>query len=341
MKNKIYSDSGVDIEEGYKTIDKIKTLSKKTQNKGALSSIGGFAGLFDLTKYKYKNPILVSSTDGVGTKLLINIETNKGYDTIGQDLVAMCANDIVAQGAEPLFFLDYFATSNLDSDIVYKIVKGITKSLESINTVLIGGETAEMPGMYKKGHYDIAGFIVGVIEKNKIINGIENVKCGDVLIGLKSNGVHSNGFSLIRKIIKDNNIDINSSLFEGESTILSHLLKPTKLYVNCILNLLKEINVHGISHITGGGFYENIPRMIDKKLDFQIDFNKIRVPKIFKWIQQLSLATDKEMYSTFNMGVGMVIAVSQNDVNKTIRILKSNNQESYRIGTVIKKCQKT
>ena len=339
MKNKIYTDSGVDIEEGYKTIDKIKTLAKKTKNKGTLSSIGGFAGLFDLTKYNYKNPILVSSTDGVGTKLLINIETNQGFETIGEDLVAMCANDIVAQGAEPLFFLDYFATSNLDSNVVYKIIKGITKSLESINTVLIGGETAEMPGMYKKDHYDIAGFIVGMIEKDKIINGIENIRYGDILIGLTSNGVHSNGFSLIRKVIKDNNIDMNIELFEDGTTILSHLLKPTKLYVNSILNLSKEINIHGISHITGGGFYENIPRMINKELDFKIDFPKIKVPQIFQWIQRLSLATDKEMYSTFNMGIGMVLAVSENDVDKTIRILKSNNQESYRIGTIIKKCK--
>ena len=341
MANKQYSDAGVNLEAGYKAVDKIKKLSKTTINKGTMSTIGGFGGLFDLAKYGYKDPILVSSTDGVGTKLMIAIQSGKGHDSLGQDLVGMCVNDIIAQGAKPLFFLDYFATSNLDPNLVAQVVQGISKSLKSIDTVLIGGETAEMPDMYSKGHYDLAGFVVGVVERSKIINGKLNVKKGDVLIALPSSGLHSNGFSLVRKVFfKDNKISMNQKVPYANKTLLEELLIPTKLYVNEILDLVEKVNIHGIANITGGGFQENIPRIMNDSLTFKIDYSSIKIPKIFTWIQELSKSNDKDMYSTFNMGVGMVVAVSPKNVAKTINVLKNNNIDAYVMGEVITKCPK-
>jgi phosphoribosylformylglycinamidine cyclo-ligase len=283
MKNKSYTDAGVNLEAGYLAVKKIKKLSKSTANKGTMSSIGGFAGLFDLAKYGYKDPILVSSTDGVGTKLMIAIQSHKGHDSIGQDLVGMCVNDIIAQGAKPLFFLDYFSTGNLDPNLVAQVVKGISNSLKSIDTVLIGGETAEMPDMYKKDHYDLAGFVVGAIERTKIINGKANVKNGDVLIALPSSGIHSNGFSLVRKIFfKDNNLSFEDKVPYANKTLADELLTPTKLYVNEILDLITKVEVNGIANITGGGFKENIPRVMNSDLTYKIDYKNIRVPNIFK-----------------------------------------------------------
>ena len=339
MSNKSYSNAGVNLEAGYSTIKKISKISKSTINKGTMSSIGGFAGMFDIGKYKYKNPILVSSTDGVGTKLIISIKSKSGYENIGKDLVAMCVNDIIAQGAKPLFFLDYFATSNLEPNHVAKVVDGIAIALKSIDTVLIGGETAEMPDMYKKGHFDLAGFVVGVVEKNKIINGKNNVKEGDILIALPSSGIHSNGFSLVRKIFfKDNNYSLDMPLpYNKNKTLVEELLTPTKLYVNEILDLIKNVEVNGIANITGGGFKENIPRILNDNLDFKMDYSKIKIPNIFKLMQNISNISDKDMYSTFNMGVGMIVAIAPKNVRRAINQLKKNNIDAYQVGKVIKK----
>ena len=335
MKNKIYESAGVSLEKGYEVVSRIKKHIKRTENAGAISGIGSFGGLFDFTKMGFDNPVLVSGTDGVGTKLLLAIDSNR-HNTIGQDLVAMCVNDVLALGAKPLFFLDYFATGKLEPHVAEEVVAGICDGLEKSGAALIGGETAEMPGMYADGHYDLGGFVVGAVDRDKMIKGEENVKEGDALIAIPSSGIHSNGYSLVRKIFfKDNNLSFDHKLpYDESKTLIDELLTPTKIYVESILGLIKEVNVHGIANITGGGFYENIPRMFNDGLDFDINLDEVRVPNVFKYMQELSGATNEEMFSTFNMGVGMVVAVAQEDVEKTISTLKSFGEDAYLVGKV-------
>ncbi|MFB0918426.1 MAG: phosphoribosylformylglycinamidine cyclo-ligase [Clostridiaceae bacterium] len=318
-----YKSSGVDIHEGYKSVEKIKNLASKTLNSNVLSMIGSFGALMRLPE-GYKKPVLVSGTDGVGTKLKVAFALEK-YDTFGIDAVAMCVNDILCHGAEPLFFLDYLACGKLDSEISAQIVKGVADGCLLGELALIGGETAEMPGFYEPGEYDIAGFAVGVVEEDKIIDG-KKVKEGDVLIGLKSSGFHSNGYSLIRKLFTDYN-----EIFEGR-TIGEHLIEPTRIYVKSVRALLEKVDVHSMAHITGGGFIENIPRMYPgSDLTAFIDKSSYEVPPIFN--EAIKRGADPEtIYNTFNMGIGFVIAVSKEDKEETIAVLKANGEDPVEIG---------
>ena len=322
-----YKDSGVDKEAGYKSVNLIKGMLKKTYIPGVLSDIGGFSGLFQLDVKDYKEPVLVSGTDGVGTKLKIAFMMDK-HNTIGQDCVAMCVNDIVCQGAKPLFFLDYIATGKLIPEKMASIVEGITNGCIQAGCALIGGETAEMPGFYKKDEYDLAGFCVGIVDKSKIITG-ENIKEGDMLIGLPSSGIHSNGYSLVRKIVfEKEKMDIDRHIPELGKTIGEELLIPTRIYVPVVLDLIGKFNIKGISHITGGGFYENIPRMLPKGLTAHIDTSTIKVPVIFHLLQKWGNIEKKEMYSTFNMGVGMVLAVDKAELDSIANYLKDKKKTS-------------
>lgn len=322
-----YQESGVSLEKGYEVVEKIKKHVEKTRNKGMMSMIGSFGGAFDLTAYSFKNPVLVSGTDGVGTKLKLAFELDK-HDTIGIDVVAMCVNDVLAQGAIPLFFLDYLAVGKNNPAQIEQIVKGVSDGCVQSDMALIGGETAEMPGFYKEGEYDIAGFCVGAQEKDLLICS-ENTKAGQVVIGIKSSGFHSNGFSLIRKIISDNNIDLYEK-FEN-STIGETLLTPTRIYVKDILPLMEKINIKGISHITGGGFYENLPRCLKKGLGMKINKDSYEVPKIFRYIQQMGKINEDEMYQVFNMGVGFAIIVDKEDVDTVLDRI----EDSFVLGEVV------
>ncbi len=326
-----YEDSGVSIDSGNRLVQLIKPIVEKTNRPELLMGLGGFGGLFELPK-NLKNPVLVSGTDGVGTKLRIAMIQDK-YDTIGIDLVAMCVNDIIVTGAEPLFFLDYYATGHLDVTKASKIIEGIANGCVQSNCTLVGGETAEMPGMYHGKDFDLAGFAVGVVEKEELIN-IRNVKEGDELIGLKSTGPHSNGYSLIRKIIEKNNADLNENF--GNSSLGEVLLQPTKIYVESILKLIKEMKIHSIAHITGGGLTDNIPRVIPPGYDIEISLSSWKMPEIFQWIQEQGHIRTEEMLRTFNCGVGMVICVSKNDVGKAKQILKTIGEEVIEIGKIIK-----
>ncbi len=321
--NKNYKDAGVDINAGYETVKNIKPFVKETMNENVLSSLGGFGGLYELQNYK--KPVLVSGTDGVGTKLLLSIE-NKQYN-IGQDLVAMCVNDIITSGAKPLFFLDYFATGKLEPEIATKVIKSIAKACSKVNIALIGGETAEMPGMYKKGHFDLAGFAVGVVEKTKMIN-IDNVSIGDVVIGLNSSGPHSNGYSLIRNIISDQEIS---------EDFLKRVLEPTELYVEPVLKILNKFSVNSMAHITGGGFYENLPRSIKNNMGIQIYKDSWEVPRIFKELQKMGNVKEKEMFSVFNMGIGYILIVKPNISEDIIEFLKTINTKGQVIGKITEK----
>lgn len=328
-----YKDSGVDKEAGYKSVNLIKGMLKKTYIPGVLSDIGGFSGLFQLDVKDYKEPVLVSGTDGVGTKLKIAFMMDK-HNTIGQDCVAMCVNDIVCQGAKPLFFLDYIATGKLIPEKIASIVEGITNGCIQAGCALIGGETAEMPGFYKKDEYDLAGFCVGIVDKSKIITG-ENIKEGDMLIGLPSSGIHSNGYSLVRKIVfEKEKMDIDRHIPELGKTIGEELLIPTRIYVPVVLDLIGKFNIKGISHITGGGFYENIPRMLPKGLTAHIDTSTIKVPVIFHLLQKWGNIEKKEMYSTFNMGVGMVLAVDKAELDSIANYLKDKKEDFYILGEI-------
>lgn len=319
-----YKDAGVDKEEGYRAVEVMKSSVKETQNSQVLNQLGGFGAMYELGKYK--NPVLVSGTDGVGTKLEIAFKMGK-YDSVGIDAVAMCVNDILCHGAKPLFFLDYLACGKLDSQKASEIVKGIAKGCLMSNAALIGGETAEMPGFYKAGDYDIAGFCVGVVEKENIING-KDVKAGDVIIGISSSGVHSNGFSLIRKLVKDYNMPF------GDKKIGEVLLTPTKIYVNLVLELLKKYRIKGMAHITGGGLIENVVRAIENNLTPVIFKEKIKVPKIFRYIQELGDIDEKEMFGTFNMGVGFVLIIDKKDVASILDDIKNLGEEAYEIGYI-------
>lgn len=309
-----YKDAGVDVENGQKEVELIKNLVEKTQSKNVLSKLGGFSGLFSLENLDIKNPVLVSGTDGVGTKVMLAQMMDK-HDTIGIDCVAMCVNDILCQGARPLFFLDYIACGKLVPEKMEKIVKGVADGCLKANSSLIGGETAEMPDLYKENDYDLAGFCVGIVDKEKIITG-EKIKKGDHIFGLKSSGIHSNGYSLVRKIVLEKEKLSLDEKIEGLDTSLGEeLLKPTKIYVKEILNLLEKIEINGLSHITGGGFYENIPRMIPDGLCAKIDVRNIALPKIFTLLEKWGELDKKDMYETFNMGVGLVFAVDRKDID--------------------------
>lgn len=325
-----YRDAGVDINAGNQLIDRIKPIAKKTGRPGVLDGLGGFGALFELPTDRYHQPVLVSGTDGVGTKLKLAIDTGI-HDTIGIDLVAMCVNDLIVQGAEPLFFLDYYATGKLDLDIAESVIKGIGEGCEQAGAALIGGETAEMPGMYAKDDYDLAGFCVGVVEKENIING-SNVKSGDVLIGIASSGPHSNGYSLIRKVIETTKADLSEPF--GDSTLGATLLKPTRIYVKTLLELIKTINVHAFAHITGGGLTENLPRVLPDNLHAEIDSTSWQRPAVFEWLQKSGNITDEEMHRTFNCGIGMVVCVSEQDRDTTMNILEQQGETVRAIGTI-------
>lgn len=320
-----YKSSGVDIHEGYKSVEKIKSHAQKTLNENVLSKIGSF-GAFVRIPEGYKKPVLVSGTDGVGTKLKIAFQLEK-YDTFGQDAVAMCVNDILCHGASPLFFLDYIACGKLDANVASDIVKGVADGCMLSDCALVGGETAEMPGFYEEGEYDIAGFAVGVVEEDEIIDG-KKIKPGDVLIGLKSSGFHSNGYSLVRKLFTDLEEKIDGK------TVGELLLSPTKIYVKPIKKLMKEVDIHGMAHITGGGFIENIPRMFNKEGYRAVIYKEsYEIPTLFKKAIEKG-ADESSIYNTFNMGVGFVLAVDEKDADKTISILEKEGEEAFKLGVV-------
>jgi len=328
-----YKSSGVDIQAGYKSVEMIKKYVKSTFTEGVLSEIGGFGGMFSLGKENMEEPVLVSGTDGVGTKLMVAFEADK-HDTIGIDAVAMCVNDVVCQGAKPLFFLDYVATGKVKPEKISSIVKGVAEGCKKSKVALIGGETAEMPGLYSKGEYDIAGFCVGIVDKKDIITG-KNISKGDVLIGIPSSGLHSNGYSLVRKLFFEiNKWDIDKYIPQLGCTLGEELLKPTEIYVKVALKILQNYKIKGISHITGGGFYENIPRMLPLNLSAKINLNKIKKLPIFELIQSEGNIEDKEMYSTFNMGIGMVMAIDNKDKNGIIEIIKNEGYNPVILGEV-------
>ena len=331
-----YASSGVNIEKANDLIEEIKPIIKKTQRLGADGTIGGFGGVFDIGLLNYNDPLLISSTDGVGTKLLLAIENNL-YDYIGIDLVAMCVNDLIVQGAEPLYFLDYFATGQLSNLTAKKIIKSISKGCIESNCALIGGETAEMPGLYEKGHFDLAGFSVGSVERNKLLPK-NNIEKGDVLIGLPSNGLHSNGYSLVRNIIDQKNINITLPMPDNsEKTIAETLLEPTKIYVKLILDLLNSSDqIKAISNITGGGITENLPRIFENEnIGAKINLSSWVRPSIFNWLQELGNIDEKEMLKTLNCGIGMILVINQKDITKISKILENKNEDFYIIGEII------
>lgn len=323
-----YKQAGVDINAGNELINRIKPFAKATKRLGADSDLGGFGALFDLKKCNFKDPILVSATDGVGTKLKIAIEVGK-HDTIGIDLVAMSVNDLIVQGAQPLFFLDYFACSKLDLDVASDVVKGIADGCKLANAALIGGETAEMPGMYQEGDYDLAGFAVGAVERDEILP--KATKAGDVLIGIRSSGVHSNGYSLARLILEKNSIKFSDKVF-GDETIGETLLTPTKIYVKSCLEAVKTGKVKALSHITGGGLIENLERVLSPELHANIDFKSWKRPEVFNYLQTLGNVADDEMHKTFNCGIGMIVVVDKNDAEEVINVLQESGEEASVIG---------
>ena len=325
-----YKDAGVDIHAGNELVERIKADVKRTRRPEVMGGLGGFGALCALPT-KYKEPILVSGTDGVGTKLRLAIDLNK-HDTIGQDLVAMCVNDLVVQGAEPLFFLDYYATGKLDVDVAADVVKGIADGCAISGCALVGGETAEMPGMYHVGDYDLAGFCVGVVEKSEIIDG-SAVKVGDVLVALASSGPHSNGYSLIRKVLEVSGANPAVDQLEGKP-LSEHLLAPTKIYVKSVLELVENTDVHAIAHLTGGGFWENIPRVLPENTKAVIDEKSWAWPAIFNWLQEKGNISRYEMYRTFNCGVGMVIAVSAAEAEKAVSLLTQAGETAWVIGKI-------
>lgn len=328
-----YKNAGVDVTAGYKSVELIKKCVQSTYTDGVISDLGGFGGLFAPNIKNMKEPILVSGTDGVGTKLKLAFLLNK-HDTIGQDCVAMCANDIICCGATPLFFLDYVALGKNYPEVVATIVKGVTDGCKMAGCALVGGETAEMPGFYPIDEYDLAGFCVGIVDKEKIINS-DSINVGDKVIGIASSGVHSNGFSLVRKIFDVNKENLNEYREELGKTLGEALLAPTKIYVKPVLKVLEQVNVKGISHVTGGGFYENLPRMLNDKVALNINKNSYEVPAIFKLLQSTGNIPERDMYNTFNMGIGMALIVPAEDVEKTLQILKDEGETAYEIGEVI------
>jgi len=325
-----YRDAGVDIDAGDDLVEAIKPIAAATNRPGVLAGVGGFGALFQIPTDRYREPVLVSSTDGVGTKLKLAIDLNK-HDTIGIDLVAMCVNDVIVQGAEPLFFLDYFATGKLDNETAKAVIRGIGEGCRQAGCALVGGETAEMPGMYAKGDYDLAGFTVGVVEKSKIIDGL-SVKMNDVLIGIASSGPHSNGYSLVRKVIEVNKAALDQP-FDGRQ-LGDVLLTPTRIYVKPLLALMRLVPVHAAAHITGGGLPGNVPRVLPKGVRAVIDGRAWKRHAIFDWLQENGGIEDFEMYRTFNCGIGMVLAVDAQDAEKTIDILQATGETASVIGRI-------
>lgn len=324
-----YKDAGVDIDAGEALVERIKSVAKRTQRPEVLAGLGGFGALFELPK-GYEEPVLVSGTDGVGTKLRLAMQLKK-HDSIGIDLVAMCVNDLIVGGAEPLFFLDYYATGKLNVDMAADVVAGIGKGCELAGCALTGGETAEMPGMYEGEDYDLAGFCVGIVEKSKILDG-SKVKAGDTLIGLAASGPHSNGYSLIRKIIDVANADLSQPL--GESTLGDALMAPTRIYVKSLLNLIKTQPVHALAHITGGGLLENIPRVLPPKTKAVVNAKSWEAPPVFSWLQKNGNVESLEMYRTFNCGIGMIIAVPEGAVDSTLAQLNADGETAFVVGQI-------
>jgi len=326
-----YKSAGVDIEAGNALVERIKPIAARTRNAGVMAGLGGFGSLFELPLDRYRQPVLVSGTDGVGTKLKLALDLDL-HKTVGIDLVAMCVNDIVVQGAEPLFFLDYFATGKLDVNTAADVIEGIGKGCELSGAALVGGETAEMPGMYAEGDYDLAGFCVGIVEKDQIIDG-SKVKAGDKLIGIASSGPHSNGYSLIRKIIEKSGASLEDSF--NNSTLGETLLTPTRIYVKALLNLLKQVDVHAMAHITGGGITENLPRVLPEDLSAEIDLSAWSFPDIFVWLQQQGNVALEDMLVTFNCGIGMIVCVAAEDEAQTLALLHSSGEQAFTIGSII------
>lgn len=326
----VYKNAGVDVEKGYEAVERMKKHIAKTTRTEVLGGIGAFGGLFELSSFKYEEPVLVSGTDGVGTKLKLAFQLDS-HDTVGIDLVAMCVNDVVAQGAQPLFFLDYIGCGKNDPAMIEQIVAGVSAGCVDAGAALIGGETAEMPGMYADNEYDLAGFTVGIAEKSKLVTG-ESIEAGDVIIGLPSSGIHSNGYSLVRKIVED--LDM-AKVYEGLSkTLAETLLTPTKIYAKQMQAVIGKLTVKGITHITGGGFYENFPRMLPEGLGVEIDQTSWKVPEVFTFLQEKGKIAEKDMYGVFNMGIGMAIVVAESDVDNALAILKEKGEAASVIGTV-------
>ncbi len=326
-----YKSAGVDIEAGNALVERIKPIAARTRTAGVMSGLGGFGSMFELPLDRYRQPILVSGTDGVGTKLKLANELGI-HDTIGIDLVAMCVNDIIVQGAEPLFFLDYFATGKLDVDAAASVIDGIGKGCELAGAALVGGETAEMPGMYADGEYDLAGFCVGIVEKSKVLDG-SKVKVGDKLIGIASSGPHSNGYSLIRKIIAHSGSSLTDP-FNGAS-LGAVLLEPTRIYVKSLLSLLDKVPVHALAHITGGGLTENLPRVLPAGINAHIDLASWEFPAIFKWLQEKGNVSLADMLTTFNCGIGMIVCVAAEDERTTLETLSQLGETAFTIGELV------
>lgn len=325
-----YRDAGVDINAGDSLVERIKPFAKRTMRPEVLGDLGGFGALVEISQ-KYRHPVLVSGTDGVGTKLKLAFEWDQ-HDTVGIDLVAMSVNDILVQGAEPLFFLDYFACGKLDVERAAAVIKGIATGCEQSGCALIGGETAEMPGMYPDGEYDLAGFAVGVVEKEQVING-RSIVAGDVVLGLASNGIHSNGYSLVRKIIERAQPELDAEFNQGK-TLRQAIIAPTRLYVKPILEALKQFTIKGMAHITGGGISENVPRILPENTVAAIDSQSWPLPKLFQWLQQAGNVEIQEMYRTFNCGIGMVLVVNAEDADAIQKFLQQQGETVYQIGRI-------
>ncbi len=325
-----YRDAGVDIDAGADLIEQIKPHVKRTMRPEVMGGLGGFGALFEIPLDRYQKPVLVSGTDGVGTKLKLALQLNK-HDTIGIDLVAMCVNDILVLGAEPLYFLDYYATGKLDNEVAVDVIKGIAEGCLQSGCALTGGETAEMPGMYSEGDYDLAGFCVGIVEKDQIIDS-SKVEAGNVLIGIASSGPHSNGYSLIRKVIDVSQADLSEPC--GTQTLGEALLAPTRIYVKSIHTLLEQIDINAMSHITGGGLTENLPRVMPENTRAQIDVNSWELPEVFKWLQKQGNIENLEMYRTFNCGIGMVLVVNEEDADTAIEVLNHAGESAFKLGEI-------
>jgi len=329
----VYKKAGVDVEKGYESVERMKKHVERTMRSEVIGGLGSFAGLFDLSASELKEPVLVSGTDGVGTKLMLGFEMEK-HDTVGIDLVAMCVNDIVAQGASPLFFLDYIGCGQNDPAVIEQIVAGVSEGCVQAGAALIGGETAEMPGMYEKDEYDLAGFAVGIADKSKLITG-DSIKAGDIVIGLSSSGFHSNGYSLIRQIVKD--LDLSQTYDNMTKPLGELLLEPTKIYAKSIEAVLQKVVIKGITHITGGGFYENFPRVMPEGLGVDIVKGTWSIPEVMTFLQKQGNIEEAEMYGVFNMGIGMALIVDKEDQEEVLTILEDVGESANIVGSVIDK----